>query len=169
MRSIAKLTRPLSEKFVLGRSPRRPPAAFAALRGRAMLCIATGFSPKLGRDLPMTAAATPCGRPQYAAQRDEIAPSASGDRCRGWRRLAHSYGVQIPYLLTNARTPGPKNCSAPPLRPTVIVRAPGEIIPDKLIVYRLDFLLRRGARGLFRSPAGISSRLCSRTTSKIPI
>ena len=29
---------------------------------------------------------------------------------------------------------------------TISVRAPGEIISDKLIVYRLDFLLRRGAR-----------------------
>ncbi len=33
-----------------------------------------------------------------------------------------------------------------PFRPTVIGRAPGEIISDKLIVYRSDFLLRRGAR-----------------------
>ena len=33
-----------------------------------------------------------------------------------------------------------------PLRPTVFDRAPGEIIPDKLTVYRRDFLLRRGAR-----------------------
>ncbi len=33
------------------------------------------------------------------------------------------------------------------LRPTVIDRAPWEIIPDKLTVYRVDFLLRRGARG----------------------
>ncbi len=32
-----------------------------------------------------------------------------------------------------------------PLRPTVSVRAPWEIISDKLIVYRFDFLLRRGA------------------------
>ena len=32
------------------------------------------------------------------------------------------------------------------LRPTVIVRAPREIISDKLSVYRIDFLLRRGAR-----------------------
>ena len=31
-------------------------------------------------------------------------------------------------------------------RPTVTDRAPGEIIPDKLTVYRFDFLLRRGAR-----------------------
>ena len=29
---------------------------------------------------------------------------------------------------------------------TFFVRAPWEIIPDKLIVYRFDFLLRRGAR-----------------------
>ncbi len=153
-------------------------AASTPGRGRAMRSIATGFSPKLGQDLPMTAAATPRGRPQYAAQRDEIAPSASGDRCRsarkgwvflckvplapaekqalterphschshhagrrqrkelralpsssrrrGWRRLAHSYGVQIPNWPTNFRAPGPKNCSAPLLRPTVSVRAPAK-------------------------------------------
>ena len=35
---------------------------------------------RLGRDLTMAAAATPRGRPQYAASRDEIATSASGDR-----------------------------------------------------------------------------------------
>ena len=40
------------------------------------------LSPKLGRVLPMSAAATPRGRPQYADPRDEIASSASGDRCR---------------------------------------------------------------------------------------
>ena len=42
------------------------------------------------------------------------------------------------------------------LCPTVIVRAPWEIIPDKLIVYRVDFLLRRGARThrVFYRPAG---------------
>ena len=33
----------------------------------------------------------------------------------------------------------------------VFVRAPREIISDKLIVYRFDFLLRRGARGLERT------------------
>ncbi len=38
------------------------------------------WTARLGRDLAMAAAATPRGRPQYAASRDEIAPSASGDR-----------------------------------------------------------------------------------------
>ena len=38
------------------------------------------FSPRLSRDLTMTAAATPRGRPQYAALRDKIASSASGGR-----------------------------------------------------------------------------------------
>ena len=43
---------------------------------------------------------------------------------------------------------------------TFSVRAPGEIIPDKLTVYRRDFLLRRGARGLreLRSRAGPRAR-----------
>ena len=42
--------------------------------------------------------------------------------------------------------------------PTVIDRAPWEIIPDKLIVYRLDFLLRRGARGLKELRSGRAGR-----------
>ncbi len=42
--------------------------------------------------------------------------------------------------------------------PTVIDRAPWEIIPDKLIVYRLDFLLRRGARGELSLRAGTALR-----------
>ncbi len=44
-------------------------------------------------------------------------PSGTSRR-RGWRRLAHSYGVQIPYLLTNARTPGPKNRAPQQTAPT---------------------------------------------------
>ncbi len=34
---------------------------------------------------------------------------------------------------------------------TFFVHAPGEIVSDKLIVYRVDFLLRRGARDLERT------------------
>ena len=113
MQSIAKLTRPLSEKFVLGRAPRRPPMAVAALRGRAMQSIATSseklLSPGLSRDLTMTS-----DRP-------------------------------IPMRL-------PKKL----FRPTVIARAPWEIIPDKLTVYRFAFLLRRGAR----VPSGTRTGLC---------
>ena len=45
---------------------------------REELCKILG--PKLGRVLPMAAAAPPRGRPQYAALRDEIAPFASGGR-----------------------------------------------------------------------------------------
>ena len=67
-------------------SPRDGSATFASL-----ICARAGDGPKncsaqrslsarLGRDLTMAAAATPRGRPQYAASRDEIAPSASGDR-----------------------------------------------------------------------------------------
>ena len=44
-------------------------------------------------------------------------------------------------------------------RPTVIARAPWEIISDKLIVYRLDFLLRRGARDLRGLASGRPGRL----------
>ena len=47
------------------------------------------------------------------------------------------------------------------LHSMVFVRAPWEIIPDKLTVYRRDFLLRRGARGLrgLRSRAAAQLRL----------
>jgi hypothetical protein len=42
--------------------------------------------------------------------------------------------------------------------PTVFDRAPGEIIPDKLTVYRRDFLLRRGARVELSRRAGTALR-----------
>ena len=44
---------------------------------------------------------------------------------------------------------------------TIIARAPREILSDKLFVYRLDFLLRRGARWFERTglkPAGLRFR-----------
>jgi hypothetical protein len=45
-------------------------------------------------------------------QRKELrAPSSSSLR-PGWRRLAHSYGVQIPCLPTNSHAPDSKNYSA---------------------------------------------------------
>ena len=55
-------------------------------------------------------------------------------------------------------------------RETFSVRAPGEIIPDKLTVYRVDFLLRRGARGLrgLRSRAGPPTNKVERTPTKAP-
>ena len=45
-----------------------------------------------------------------------------------------------------------------------------EIMPDKLIVYRSDFLLRRGARGLrgLRSRAGPPTNKVERTPTKAP-
>ncbi len=56
------------------------------------------------------------------------------------------------------------------LRPTVVGRAPGEIIPDKLIVETGYFPFKaRRAGYTWRSPAGISSRLCASTTSEIPL
>ncbi len=66
----------------LGRrtGPPLPEAEDGDSANRDELCKILG--PKLGRVLPMAAAATPRGRPQYAAPRDEIASSASGDRCR---------------------------------------------------------------------------------------
>ena len=58
-------------------------------------------------------------------------PSGTSPR-PGWPRPARPYGVQIPNWPTNFRAPGPKNCSAPPLRPTVSVRALGEILLEQL-------------------------------------
>ena len=107
-------------------------------------CSAKLLRPTLGRDLPMTgrclqrpeklqlarlsphtaaskrraADATPGGRPQYAAPRDEIAP--------------------------------PLAAAEKLLCPTVIDRAPGEIIPDKLTVYRVDFPLKAWRAGAAR-------------------
>ena len=110
------------------------------------------FSPKLCPDLPMTADATP--RRKASAARHAKAPASHRQRGKqraptscaprpGWRWLAHSYGVRFLYLPTNSQSSTRKL-----LRLTIIDRAPGEIISDKLFVYRLDFLLRRGARGL---------------------
>ena len=64
----------------LGRrtGPPLPEAEDGDSANRDELCKILG--PKLGRVLPMAAAATPRGRPQYAAPRDEIASSASGGR-----------------------------------------------------------------------------------------
>ena len=51
-------------------------------------------------------------------------------------------------LSETSRAPGPKNYSAPMLRPTVIVRAPWEILPFQLIVETEYFPFKAGARGL---------------------
>ena len=57
----------------------------------------------------------------------------------GWRRLARPYGSQFPNNTDQFPIARPETTGSD--------RAPGEIISDKLTVYRLDFLLRRGARG----------------------
>jgi hypothetical protein len=65
----------------------------------------------------MTAAATPRGRPQYAAPRDEIASSASGGRKNNRPpfpenyRLAEAGGSRDP-LGRRCSTSRPRNCSA---------------------------------------------------------
>ncbi len=170
------------------------------------------FSPRISRDLTMTAAATPRGRPQYAAPRDEIASSASGGRKNNRPpfpenyRLAEAGGSRDP-LGRRCSTSRPRNCSAQQflsarlfphsrlvetggrrhprrkaaisrlrssdlrwrrpknysaatlLRPTVIDRAPGKFFRFNSSLKRGISLLMRGARGLFRSPAGISTVL----------
>ena len=138
---------------------------------RDELCKILG--PKLGRALPMAAAAPPRGRPQYAAPRAEIASSASGgrqttppsssaQRSPSARLFPHSRlvetggrrhppaarrNVRSAHLRCRWRRPVPLGTRhGPSGRETFSVRAPWEIISDKLIVYRFDFLLRRGAR-----------------------
>ncbi len=102
-----------------------------------------------GRDLPMTADATSGGRPVPLGTRKLQRVAASGERNEhrrvasprpGWRRRAHSVGVQIPGLLTNSRPPAPTQ-----LRPTVMDRAPGDsfyFAISKIV----ESLLRRGAQ-----------------------
>ena len=109
-----------------------------------MRSIATGFSPKLGQDLTMTAAATPRGRPQYAAQRDEIAPSASGDRCRS----ALEPGLPVA---------------------TCMVRALAEMDQTTHVVRSISYSSSR-ARGLIelRSRAGPPTNKVERTPTKAP-
>ena len=121
----------------------------------------------------MAAAAPPRGRPQYAAPRAEIASSASGgrqttppsssaQRSPSARLFPHSRlvetggrrhppaarrNVRSAHLRCRWRRPVPLGTRhGPSGRETFSVRAPWEIISDKLIVYRFDFLLRRGAR-----------------------
>ncbi len=73
-----------------------------------------------------------------------------GARCRSTREPGCVYPNKGPRRDANASA-----AEAVPIgrftghsgEKTVSARAPGEIIPDKLTVYRLDFLLRRGARG----------------------
>ncbi len=118
--------------------------------------------PTLGRDLPMTgrclqrpeklqlarlsphtaaskrraADATPGGRPQYAAPRDEIAP--------------------------------PLAAAEKLLCPTVIDRAPWEILPFQLFVETEYFPFKAGRAGFISVARGDFTRLCFRTTSEIP-
>ncbi len=75
------------------------------------------------------------GRPGASAERHLAPPGMAATRAT--LRVAIS---QLADQFSGAR---PEKL----LRPTVIDRAPWEIIPDKLTVYRVDFLLRRGARG----------------------
>ncbi len=88
-------------------------------------CSAKLLHPTLGRDLPLAS------RRQRGTQRAPTScvapPGVAEARATHW--------VAISQLATKKL-----------LRPTVIDRAPWEIIPDKLTVYRFDFLLRRGAR-----------------------
>ena len=86
------------------------------------------------------------------AQRAKSLLRRAGDRCRSarenWSLLSN-----MPELASG-RPGRPYAGQARPKgvllacreRKSVSVRAPWEIIPDKLIVYRVDFLLRRGAR-----------------------
>ena len=76
----------------------------------------------------------------------------------GWRRLARPIGSQVLNLPTKQL-----------LRPTVTDRALAELGQNNSSLFG-QFPTPAIARGAYlRSPAGISSRLCSRTTVEIPL
>ncbi len=103
--------------------------------------------PKLGQDLPTTAAATPHGRPVPLGTRTGTAAKKAS--CRPKTAIADRAPLRRPPRRAQLRccSAGYGAFSEKEPRPTVTVRA----------------------LGLFWSPAGISSRLCSRTTSEIPL
>ncbi len=92
-------------------------------------------------------------KPQLSCAERHLAPP-------GWRRLAHSYGVQIPNWPTNFRAPGPKNCSAPLLRPTVSVRAPAKSCSNAYPAFE-----RFRTLGAARGAARHANRACRWQTS----
>ena len=106
---------------------------------------AADATPGDGRNLDKLGfASAGSGTPSYPASECPAIPSLA--RSGGSSRTPLECGCSTDRLVAtqfSARKTAP---SLPLLRPTVIDRAPWEIIPDKLIVYRLDFLLRRGAR-----------------------
>ncbi len=114
---------------------------------------------------PLRLCKTPIGVPSStveagdASHRDELNsklglpfPRTAVSKRRAARRLPPRRVRNIRFAHLHPR----RRRTEKPLRPTVSVRAPWEIIPDKLTVYRLDFLLRRGARThrVFYWPAG---------------
>ena len=76
-------------------------------------------------------------------------PSGTSRR-RGWRRLARPVGSQFPNRLTKPQASDPsKTTSSHPFpRPTILDRAPGEILPFQLIVETDYFPFKAGAREL---------------------
>ena len=81
-------------------------------------------------------------RPRDAEHRDWFSPKLGRVLPMAARRLPPRRVRNIRFAHLRPR----RRRTEKPLRPTVSVRAPWEIIPDKLTVYRVDFLLRRGAR-----------------------
>ncbi len=121
---------------------------------------AADATPGDGRNLDKLGfASAGSGTPSYPASECPAIPSLA--RSGGSSRTPLECGCSTDRLVAtqfSARKTAP---SLPLLRPTVIDRAPWEIISDKLIVYRRDFLLRRGARNLERTalkPRGLPLR-----------
>ncbi len=104
----------------------------------------------------MTAAATPRGRPQYAALRDEIASSASGDRKTSSRNQTATAG-RASRRHPRRREPGSLRSPALPLAATRINKlrlALTARLGDSFYFARCEIvesLLRRGARNLERT------------------
>ena len=156
MQSIAKLLDPSSAKI----SPWRPPLPRTAGRYRSAREPGLPRKKRVVAGRKTSSHRTPT--PGHPAQNNGHCP-------RALRFILHSaYAEVVESLLRRgarvelsrrAGTALPRGAACPRWagktsfcwgltdEKTVSVRAPWEIIPDKLIVYRFDFLLRRGARG----------------------
>ena len=106
------------------------------------------------RQKPLASAAHQTLTPGHPAQNNGLRPRAFSHTAVSKRRAADATPRRrdATFAPLTCAAAGVDRCHSAlgmghPGEKTVFVRAPGEIISDKLIVYRFDFLLRRGARG----------------------
>ncbi len=125
-------------------APPRGRPQYAALRDEIATSASGGRKTSSHRTPPLLPF-SPCGSPPAELCKEKPSlrvPSGTG-ASRGAAATRATLQVAISQLADQCSDARPEKL----LRPTVIDRAPWEIIPDKLTVYRVDFLLRRGARG----------------------